>query len=142
MDNANLRPSESETTTALFGGMVIQLSQTALMLLGKVPPPDGSEPARDLEAAGFFIGQLEMLEAKTKGNLNPDEQRLLAQSLMAVRMAFVESVNAKPAPAPAPSSPEPGTEPPSPSATPATAQDAVAPAADDSDSRKRYSKKY
>ena len=37
-----------------------------------------------------------MLELKTKGNLTKDEDALLKQSLMTLRLAFVESVEAAP----------------------------------------------
>ena len=42
------------------------------------------------------IDQLEMLEFKTKGNLDQEEAALLKQSLMSLRMAFVESVDSPP----------------------------------------------
>lgn len=92
-DNAD----QAERHSALFAQMVLQQANMAMMLLGKVPHPQSGETVRDIEAAGLFIDQLEMLEAKTRGNLTPDEQRLLRQSLMSLQMAFVESVESAPA---------------------------------------------
>ena len=40
-----------------------------------------------------------MLEAKTKGNLTKEEGALLKQSLMSLRLAFVEAVESPAAPA-------------------------------------------
>ena len=64
--------------------MVIQQSNMAMMLLGKVPHPETGQTMRDIEAARMFIDQLEMLEAKTKGNLTKEEEQLLKQSLMSL----------------------------------------------------------
>jgi hypothetical protein len=128
--------------SALFAQMVMHQSSMAMMLLGKTPHPQTGHVACDLEAAKFFIDQLEMLEFKTKGNLNQEEARLLKQSLMSLRMAFVESVNSSPAPAddrrqesPPPSgatsNAEPGTPAPGPAAAPT-----------EEESRKKFTKKY
>ena len=57
------------------------------------PHPETGKKLFDLDAAQAFIAQLDMLEAKTQGNLSPDESALLKQSLTTVRMAFVQAVN-------------------------------------------------
>ena len=128
--------------SALFAHMVVQQSSMAMMLLGKTPHPETGQIVRDLEAAKFFIDQLEMLEFKTKGNLNQEEAALLKQSLMSLRMAFVESVDASPPP------PESRAEQrkPSAGAGPAGAPDepaaASATAPDEDEHRKKFTKKY
>jgi hypothetical protein len=81
--------------TALFLDLVAQHAEMALMFLGRVPHPQTGEKVQDLETARLFISQLEMIEAKTKGNLSPREAALLKQGLMATRMAFVEVVEAQ-----------------------------------------------
>src|SRR4030095_5244099 len=88
--------SREEMQSALFAQLIMQQSNLAMMLLGKVPHPESGQPVRDLESARLFIDQLEMLEVKTKGNLNKEEEMLLKQSLMALRMAFVEAVESPP----------------------------------------------
>jgi hypothetical protein len=123
-------PGHTEMQSALFAQLVMQQTNMAFMLLGKVPHPESGKTARDLEAAQLFIGQLEMLEAKTRGNLNRDEQQLLKQSLMSLHLAFVEAVNA-----PAPSEiPTPGEN----KTAPAEAADA----AKSDQPGKRFSKSY
>src|SRR5215471_13799086 len=89
--------SHEEILSALFAQMVVQQSNMALMLLGKVPHPQTGKTILDIDAARMFIDQLEMLEAKTRGNLTKEEQQLLKNSLMSLRMAFVDAVNAAPA---------------------------------------------
>ena len=81
-----------DTFAALFAQLVMQQSNMALMLLGKVAHPETGQVVKDVEAARLFIDQLEMLEAKTKGNLDKDESALLKQSLMTLRLAFVQEV--------------------------------------------------
>jgi hypothetical protein len=85
-------PTRDEMMSALFAHLVMQQSNMAMMLMGKAPHPETGKPVRDLESAKLFIDLLEMLEAKTKGNLTKEEQSLLKQTLMAVRMGFVEAV--------------------------------------------------
>lgn len=85
--------SREDFMAALFANMVIQQTNMALMFLGKVPHPESGQRVQDFEMAQMFIDQLEMLEAKTKNNLSKQEEGLLKQSLMAVRMAFVEETN-------------------------------------------------
>jgi hypothetical protein len=141
--------SPEEITSAVFAGMVMQQTQMALMFLGKIAHPEKGEPVTDLDGARVFIDQLEMLEAKTKGNLDQHEAALLKQSLMTVRMAFVEAVEKPRAagattPTAAPVSESKTTE--SGESKPAepagnTAEQQPPPPADD-ESRKKFTKKY
>ena len=125
--------------SALFAHMVIQQSNMAMLLLGKVPHPQTGQTMRDIEAAKLFIDQLEMIEAKTTGNLSKEEEQVLKQTLMALRLAFVETV-ASPTP-PAPSSRSDSarpteTTPPPPENKPPPAPENV------EDGRKKFTKKY
>src|SRR5438477_4403396 len=85
-------PTPEEIMSALFANLVIQNTNMALMFLGKVPHPQTGQPIKDLESAQMFIDQLEMLAYKTRGNLDNDEQQLLKQSLVSLRMSFVEEL--------------------------------------------------
>ena len=128
-------PSPAEMQSALFAQLVLQQTNLALMLMGKMPNPQSGETTRDLEGARLFIDQLEMLDAKTQGNLSREEARLLQQSLMTLRMAFVEAVES------------PVTSAGQDSKAPASlAQESKAAPTDDAgaaeESRKRFSKKY
>ena len=84
-----------EMQSALFGRMVMQLTSTAMVLMGQLPNPMNGKTETDLDGARMFIEQLEMLEVKTKGNLTGEEQHLLKQNLMVIRMAFVEAIGKK-----------------------------------------------
>jgi hypothetical protein len=87
--------SKEEIMSALFADMATQLANTALIFLGQIPHPETRETVVDLESAKMFIDQLEMLEFKTRGNLDPEESRLLQQGISTAKSAFVEALNAQ-----------------------------------------------
>jgi len=133
--------SREEMLSALFANMVIQQTNMAMMLMGKAAHPETGKFYNDVDSARMFIDQLEMLEVKTKGNLNKQEEGLLKQALAALHMAFVEAVDAPAAslkpepPAAKEASSAPGAEAKQPAAAPAEAEAAE-------ESRKKFSKKY
>ena len=129
-------PARDEMLARLFSNTVMQYASTAMMFMGRAPHPDTGELVKDLEAAQMIIGQLEMLEAKTKGNLSKPEEAVLKQSLLATRLAFVESVEES---AEQPSSEK--TAAPVENIPPAVSEigDTASTAADD---RKKFVKKY
>ncbi len=135
--------NREEMQSALFAQMILQQSNMAMMLLGKVPDPQSGQTIRDFEAARLFIDQLEVLESKTKGNLTKPEDALLKQTLMALRLAFVEAVES---PKPAPKS-DASTTPGAAQSPPASSENKTAPvqsadAGTEESSGKRFSKKY
>jgi hypothetical protein len=89
--------------SAMFASMVIQNANMALIFLGQAPNPQTGETGQDLENARYFIDQLEMIEARTKGNLNKQEETILKQSLTNLRLAFVEAAEHPQPPPPPPS---------------------------------------
>ncbi len=132
-----------EIISSLFAGMVVQQTNMALMLLGRTPHPETGQTLRDLESARMFIDQLEMLEVKTRGNLDQQEEKLLKQSLMALRMAFVEAVESpagQPSAAPSPAANDPAKSPGP--AQPSEVPGQPAAASPEDESRKKFSKKY
>ena len=85
-------PDRDQMISAMFASMVIQNANMAMIFLGQAPHPQSGETAQDLENARYFIDQLEMIEVKTKGNLNKQEEMLLKQSLTNLRLGYVEAV--------------------------------------------------
>jgi hypothetical protein len=140
----------AQMMSALFASMVVQNTNMALIFLGEQPNPQTGQTVQDLEHAQYFIDLLEMLAVKTKGNLDKQEDALLKQSLTHLRLAFVEAVEhppqpappaampaAPPAPAPAPAGP-PVDEQEMPVTEPVLPGEKIA----ESESRKKFSKKY
>jgi hypothetical protein len=119
----------------IFAKMIMQQSQMAVMLLGKVPHPQSGETVRDIEGARMFIDQIEMIEAKTKGNLSKEEESLLKQTLMSLRLAFVEAVES-------PAKEENKTEKPMAESKPAPEAPAAPSPPSDDEAKKKFSKKY
>ena len=56
---------------------IFSLSSSALVHLGEIPEPETNQTNVDLPIAKQIIDTLGMLQEKTKGNLDPDEERLL-----------------------------------------------------------------
>ena len=73
-----------------FSTHVLSLASTALIALGKMPAPDGQSHPIDIETARHLIDVLAMLEAKTKGNLDEAEAKLLASLIYDLRVAYVD----------------------------------------------------
>jgi hypothetical protein len=77
---------------ALFLQLVLGLQQAAMMGLGKLMSPMSGKIERNLESAKNTIDTLAAIEARTRGNLEPDEQRVLTQVLSELRMNYVDEV--------------------------------------------------
>jgi hypothetical protein len=76
-----------------FGSLVMGLAAQAQATMDGQRPP-GMEKMSDKEVrqvAQSMIDTLGMLEAKTRGNLEADEQRLLTEALTALRFRFVKT---------------------------------------------------
>ena len=71
--------------------LLAQMELGALVGLGVMENPATKEKRREPQQAALFIDQLEMLKAKTAGNLSGDESRVLDEALYRLRLAFVET---------------------------------------------------
>ncbi len=71
--------------------------QNIYYVLGRIPSPDGHPIPPNLEAGKMLIDQLEMIQAKTGGNLSAQEASILEDALKNVRLAFVEVSGGTPA---------------------------------------------
>jgi len=69
--------------------LVNSLMTQVLLYLGELAPR-GVEPQVNLDMAKFNIDLLGVLEEKTKGNLAPEEQKLLDTALYETRMRYVQ----------------------------------------------------
>ena len=93
--------SADQPNGSLFQGLVISLAAATMQHLGKTLNPMTSKIEKNLEAAQATIDMLDMLEAKTRGNLTDSESKLLKGVLAELKLNYVETLNEKPAePAP------------------------------------------
>lgn len=83
----------SEEFQMSFDRFIASLYMTALMQLGLLHE-QGGQPRVDILGARQTIDTLVLLRDKTKGNLTPQEDTLLGNSLYEVQMAYVEVTNA------------------------------------------------
>jgi hypothetical protein len=75
-----------------FSSFVISLSSSVLISLGEIPNPDTDETMEDVCLAKQTIQILEMLQEKTRGNLNDGEQELIDSILFDLRFKYVQHV--------------------------------------------------
>ena len=148
---AEVQPqAEAGEMTQIFVEFVMMQAQNAALFLGQIPNPQGGHQEVNLPLAKMFIDQLAVIRAKTRGNLNRDEQRVIDGALSQLEAAFVEVAGslgdgpagmppgmisgnpvAAPAPMPAPeAAPAPSPAPP------------AAPPVPPEEGRKKFTKSY
>jgi Domain of unknown function (DUF1844) len=152
---AEVQPqTEAGEMTQIFVEFVMMQAQNAALFLGQIPNPQGGQTEVNLPLAKMFIDQLAVIRAKTRGNLNRDEQRVIDSAVGQLEAAFVEMAGgigpegagmtpgglfAPPAPAPqSPQSPPPSPPPEASSPVPP----APAPPAPPEEGRKKFTKSY
>ncbi len=81
------RPPLPEVSLSTF---VFSLSSSALVHLGEIPEPDTQRVQVDLPMAKQIIDTLGMLQEKTRGNLDADEDHLLKTVLYDLRLRYVQ----------------------------------------------------
>ena len=74
---------------ATFQALVTQLAMQTMFSLGLVQTQDGHTPEPDLDQSRYLIDLVGLLEEKTAGNLNEEEQKLLTNTLHDLRMAYL-----------------------------------------------------
>jgi hypothetical protein len=75
------------TFTIFLNSLILQ----AMVYLGKLESPVTGKPQINLEQARFMIDTLGIVKEKTKGNLTPDEEKLLEEALFSLRMLYIDA---------------------------------------------------
>ena len=76
-----------------LAALISMLATQTLFALGFLQIKGEEEREPDLDLARYNIELLGALEEKTKGNLTPEEQQLLKNTLSDLRMGFVSVAN-------------------------------------------------
>jgi hypothetical protein len=76
-----LHPPRMATADPRFNEFILFQAQNAGLFLGQIPHPATGERGVNLRAAKSVLDSLEMLAAKTAGNLTGTEQKLLTTAL-------------------------------------------------------------
>lgn len=75
----------------LFANLVMMLSSSAMQQLGKLVNPLTNKTEVSLEGARMTIDMLEMLKAKTEGNLDAEEAKMMKEILSTLQINYVET---------------------------------------------------
>ena len=91
------KPEEGATPQTaqakIFMEFLAGLAQQALMQLGEIESPFTGQREVDLQGARYTIELLAILQAKTKGNLSPEEDTALKNVLRDLKLRYVEIAN-------------------------------------------------
>ncbi len=79
-----------DSSHSLFDLLVLSLGNAALIALGQIENPENGLKEIDLTAAQSNIEMLEMLRAKTRGNLTQSEEQLISQLIYDLQLKFVD----------------------------------------------------
>ena len=74
-----------------FTHFVLSLSSSALIQLGEIQDPFTQKSAKNLPSAKQTIDLIGMLKEKTKGNLTPEEEKVIDYILYDLRMRYVKA---------------------------------------------------
>lgn len=80
----------NEQQQMLFVQLISSLHGAALMQMGKVKNPATEKLERNLEQAEMTIEMLDMLKAKTQGNLSPEEERFFTTVISELKLNYVD----------------------------------------------------
>ena len=72
-----------------FATFIFSLNSSALLSLGVIEDPGSGQRVKNLPLAKQTIDILGMLQEKTKGNLDGDEENLLSNLLYELRLKYV-----------------------------------------------------
>ena len=75
----------------LFINLVNMLASSAMQQLGKLVNPVTNETEVNLDGAQVTIDMIEMLKARTEGNLDQDEERIITDLLASLQMNYVQT---------------------------------------------------
>jgi hypothetical protein len=74
-----------------FNSFIFSLSTSALIQLGEIEDPFTKKSAKNLPLARQTIDLIGMLMEKTKGNLTPQEERVIENILYDLRIRYVKA---------------------------------------------------
>jgi len=84
---------KNNSNELLFMQLVLQNQQLAMMSMGKLKNPVTDKIDRNLEFAKMSIDTLDMIVAKTKGNLSEYEDKFLNEVIKDLKLNYVDEVS-------------------------------------------------
>lgn len=83
--------AEAPGVPSVFSEFVLSLASSCFMSLGQIPSPVTGRGEVDMDGAGSMIDILQMLQVKTRGNLDAREKELLDRTLFQLKMLYVQA---------------------------------------------------
>ena len=87
MDDISKQDQPIQMTFPFF---LSSLGMQALVALGQIENPITKKKEPDMAQARYMIDIIQMLKDKTKGNVTPEEDRMMEDLLYQLRMVYVE----------------------------------------------------
>lgn len=84
---------KNNSNELLFMQLVLQNQQLGMMSMGKLKNPVTDKIDRNLEFAKMSIDTLDMIAAKTKGNLSDYEDKFLNEVIKDLKLNYVDEVS-------------------------------------------------
>ena len=81
-----------EKNQLMFIQLVSMFQAAALQQMGKLKNPATDKIDKDMEQAQLSIDLIDMLKAKTKGNLSAEEEKILATILQDLKLNYVDEL--------------------------------------------------
>jgi len=82
-----------EKNDLIFQQLLMSFQMQGMITLGKIMNPATQKIERNLLIAQSTIDTLEALKAKTKGNLNDDEEKLINRIIYDLKMNYADEVS-------------------------------------------------
>lgn len=82
---------DSETQRKLFLQLILQNQQMALISMGKITSPVSKKIEKNMTYAKVSIDTLEMLQAKTVGNLSKMEEQYLMEMITQLKIDYAKA---------------------------------------------------
>ena len=89
MDNGSNNTDKAQGTF-LFQHLVVMFQTLALQQMGKLTSPLTGKVERDLHQAKITVDMLGMIQKKTEGNLDENEERILDTVMLELQMNYVD----------------------------------------------------
>lgn len=89
-------PTKEQTPNKIeFSTLISILTTPALIFMGAVKNPENNQLEINLPLAEQHIELLQLLQKKTKGNLDKEEAEFIERALFELKMLFVQASNKK-----------------------------------------------
>ena len=84
-------PQQQQAPQIDFPTFVISMSTSAMVHMGLIEDPHTKSKTKNLDVARQEIDIISMLNEKTRGNLSPEEEKMMRDILYELRMRFVDA---------------------------------------------------